>query len=188
MKHFKSVSILFLLIGLGALCQSSGAKITAHLDWQSFSDVVAGGTSSAQLTAPDPKNKPKNIQHAVKLQGELTQKFAFPFAGAHAFFNADKSITDVSQYSGVQFWVRGDGRTYGVQILSAGIKDYNYYSQVFKTSDSWILVRIPFKEMKQMIPGAAKVDWSGADAQGVGFQASGFLGPYWLEIGDVQFF
>ena len=183
MKHV----ILSMLLCIAAIASTApDSTVNSIHKWEPFSDVVAGGTSAIRVSQA--KDAPKTSRHAMRVEGELVSKFAYPFAGAHAYFTGDNAPQDISKYSGIQFWIRGDGRTYGVQMLSASIKDYNYHSKPFSTNSTWTLVKIPFTELKQMIPNARKVDWTGADIQGVGFQASGFLGPFWLEISDVKLF
>jgi hypothetical protein len=177
----KRLFLFFWCMAMVLPCKSADMKlnIAPTAKWAFYTDEVAGGKSTVKVAHI------KDVREGVKLDGELTNKFVYPFAGAQAYFKEDRAAEDATKYTGVQFWVKGDGRTYGVQVVTSGIKDYNYFAKPFKTSENWTLVQVPFKDMVQMIPWAKKVEWTGSDVQGVGFQASGFLGTFWVEVSDI---
>lgn len=180
----KKLFLVLLCIGMAqpGWPVAASFQIAPAAKWAFYTDTVAKGTSTVKVAHI------KDSREAVKVDGELTNKFVYPFAGAQAYFKDDQSPEDASQYTGVQFWVKGDGRTYGVQVVTSGVKDYNYFAKPFKTSGEWTLVQVPFKDMVQMIPWAKKVSWTGTDVQGVGIQASGFLGTFWVEVSDISLY
>ncbi|MFZ0212248.1 MAG: CIA30 family protein [Candidatus Acidiferrales bacterium] len=181
--------LLVILFAVTAVLNSAAKaqlQISLSAAWQTFSDKFAGGTSSGRAVVLP--NGSANLHHAVRMEGQLTHYFISPFAGMQTNIEPNGSPQDAQAYSGVQFWVRGDGHRYLVQVHTASVKDYNYFSEPFATTGRWVLVRAPFKNLTQMIPGGKKVPWTGSDLTGMGFEASGFVGRFWMEVGKISLY
>jgi hypothetical protein len=125
----------------------------------------------------------------MRAEGEMTSAFAFPFAGTQIYFDPKRTEHDVTGKTGVQFWLRGDGRTYALQAITRSVlanKDNNYFSARIQTTEKWTQVKVPFADMAQMIPSGKKVEWTGADVLGFGVSVTGFVGKFWFEIAEMS--
>ena len=186
MQRFSQAFVISLaVVVIGGIAKAQ-LQISPSAPWQPFSDKFAGGTSSVQIKVLP--HGPANPYRAVRMEGQLTHYFISPFAGMQANFRGDGSPQDAKGYSGVQFWVRGDGHHYIVQVHTASVKDYNYFSESFATTRRWVRVKVSFKDLTQTMPGGKKVPWTGSDLTGIGFEASGFLGSFWMEVGKVSLY
>ncbi len=72
------------------------------------------------------------------------------------FLNEEEAPVDVSGYTGITFWVKGDGQRYRMEFISENITDFCYYGYTFKTTDEWTEVNIPFRFLLQETWGEAK--------------------------------
>jgi len=105
-------------------------------DWQdapetSF-DLVAPGHAGAGFAATV----------AGKINGSDDSRLT-------AHFKPDNSAADLSSYSGIRFWVRGDG-SFRVRTLQPTITDVDDYgTPLFQASSDWKPVVILFRDLRQ---------------------------------------
>jgi len=166
--------------------ENGKTAIPGGSDWHTFSDKQPGGTSWARvLNVPDGAN---HTQRALRIEGKLTSQFIYPYAGAQAFFREGGIPEDVRKYTGIQFWVRGDGHSYSAAVITAAVTDYDYFSAPFRTNSDWTLVEIPFSQLKQTIPWGKRVQWTGTDARGIAFDGQAFNGDFWFQVDEVRFY
>jgi sialate O-acetylesterase len=66
-----------------------------------------------------------------------------------ANFHENLSAADMSMFSGIRFWVRGNGR-FQLQILQPTISDWdNYAAETMQATEQWKPITIAFKELRQ---------------------------------------
>jgi hypothetical protein len=131
-------------------------------------------------------------EHSLKITGSVVQgenPFVM-FAGtATRFWDEELIMFDLTDFTGVRFWAMGDGNTYRIELPTASISDYMYYSFAFTPpTGEWREYRVPFKGFKQM-PFGAKIPWTATDVEGVHFMTVG--GPieqFTLHVDQIEFF
>jgi sialate O-acetylesterase len=105
--------------------------------------------SAFELVAPGRGGRGYAARIAGKLDGASNSQL-------RASFQADSSSMDLSQFDGIQFWVRGDGQ-FQLQSLQSSISDAdNYSTGTIEGTADWNHVRIWFKDIKQAGWGVAR--------------------------------
>jgi sialate O-acetylesterase len=105
--------------------------------------------SAFELVSPGRGGKGFAAQVAGKLDGASNSQL-------RASFRGDSSPMDLSQFDGIQFWVRGDGQ-FQFQSLQSSIGDSdNYSTSTIEGTSDWKQVRIWFKDLKQEGWGVAR--------------------------------
>ena len=104
--------------------------------WGAVDDVVMGGVSQSGLTA--------TAQGAL-FSGSVSTENSGGFASVRTR-NFDPPL-DLSNYSGIELRIRGDGKRYKFLLRDETRWDGVGYSSSFDTAaDTWTTVRIPFNE------------------------------------------
>jgi hypothetical protein len=160
--------------------------IPHHAAWRTYTDKLAGGKSTIQVSG-QLRNGP-TPSYFTHMQGTLVRYLMFTFAGMQSQFEPGGAPLDARGYTGIEFWVRGDGHSYMAQVTTASVKDFNYFTAPLPTTSQWTLVKVPFARLHQVIPGRASVPWTGKDVTGVSFQANGFVGTFSLEVGNISLY
>jgi sialate O-acetylesterase len=105
--------------------------------------------SAFELVAPGRGGRGYTARVAGKLDGASNSQLRTSLRG-------DSSPMDLSQYDGIQFWVRGDGQ-FQLQSLQSSISDAdNYSTGTIEGTPDWNHVRIWFKGLKQAGWGVAR--------------------------------
>ena len=96
---------------------------------------------------------------------------------------SDNGPKDMSSYTGLRFYAKGDGKKYRVRLGRAAVEDYCHFEYTFVAPKEWTLITAPLKEFTQpkwgkQIPRGFK------DVTSVGFQA---LAPGDDENFDLRF-
>jgi hypothetical protein len=122
--------------------------------------------------------------------GKVTTDFKYGgFAGIRMMFDANGSGRDMTAYTGIQFYARGDGRQYRADVMTVAVKDYNEYGKEFTTGKAWKLYQLPFSELAQSTHFGRKVKWTGTDVRGITFATSGFpIEAFTLQVDDISFY
>jgi hypothetical protein len=116
--------------------------------WLVFNDAVVGGKSTVEIARST--GGAKGTKAAMALTGKLTTDFQWGgFCGVTAMLRKDRKPSDLSGFTGVQFYVRGDGKTYRVVLGEEDVKDENHFTGSFVADADWKLVRVPFSELAQ---------------------------------------
>jgi|GEM_PF-555773 len=162
-------------------------KTNLETEWQILTDKVAGGSSTSNIEIiPGGANSSK---YALHFFGKVTTKFAFGFAGAVASLGKEIGQNfDISQYAGIKFKVRGNGKTYKIVFSTASVKDYDDFFYTFSPSEDWKEIVVPFSKLRQFGFGK-KVEWTAIDVQGLGFMTIGAPHERFdLYVDDISFF
>lgn len=174
----------------GSTTSAAKALVVADFDsgkddhWYKIADTVAGGSSSADYAVIG--GGAARTKNALRISGNLTSDFKYgPFAGAGV--RIDNNGRDLSGYTGLRFYVRGDGGTYRVSVPSAVVKNHNEFGKEVVAGKAWKLVSIPFSQLAQLNYGP-RVTWTGKDVRGVEITANGSPRGFSVEIDQISFY
>jgi len=90
---------------------------------------------------------PKNSAHVWGHFGK--SQAPWPTALLVTTLSADNKAVDLSGFSELKFWVKGDGKTYSVILAKASVQDSAHFRQDFGTSSQWTQVTLKFSDFKQ---------------------------------------
>ena len=134
-----------------------------------YDDATDGGTSTiVPASIPEEiKDKQVAMEHSpgkgaegsdgwFKMTGKVTTAFTYGYAGLGVKLNKDAIPVDLSEYTGIMLWAKGDGKKYRLQFVSKNVEDFCYYNFPFKAEKEWTLVKVPFKFIMQETWGAKK--------------------------------
>jgi sialate O-acetylesterase len=123
------------------------SRISTGGEWTySWKDSPA---AAFELAAPGRGNH----GYAARVSGTLDEVSSSRF---QANFHADLSPADLSRFSGIRFWVRGNGQ-FQLEILQPTISDWdNYAAEVMHAAPEWKQVTVLFKDVKQAGWGVSK--------------------------------
>lgn len=115
----------------------------SHQSWRTSNDNVMGGVS---------EGGPLSMDGFLRFKGVLSLENNGGFSSIYR--DAD---LDLSDFSGVEMKVKGDGRVYDFRFRTSAKLVGNWYvsySGKIKTEkDKWITVKVPFDELKQSFRG-----------------------------------
>lgn len=77
----------------------------------------------------------------VKITGTVTTAYENGFIGVGTGLGG---ITDLTQYQGIRFYIRGDGGSYRLSLKSTIIGDSDYFGTTVSTTSAWTEVFLPF--------------------------------------------
>jgi hypothetical protein len=111
----------------------------------------------------------------LAIRGTTIPRFTFPFAGVFVPLGKRRTNAfpdtmahtntalapletvvlprDLRRYHGVEFFARGDGGVYTVELATSHVNGHDYYQFSFKTSPRWQKVQVPFGKLRQMAYG-----------------------------------
>jgi hypothetical protein len=155
--------------------------------WIVYGDGPVGGKSSAQIGVV--AGGANGSRKALEISGQVTADFEHGFAGAAIALNKEGRGQNLTAYTGIRFYVRGDGNTYQVSVLSSAVKDHNEYSKEFVATKTWKLVTVPFSDLTQSSYWGEQVPWSAAGVRGIAFQTlSAPLDHFSLVVDGISFY
>jgi hypothetical protein len=121
--------------------------------------------------------------HLTARMGDTTE----PYARVTVSMVHDGHPADVSQFHGLRFDARGQGR-YRVVFVTRSVTDGRYHESFFSGSPLWTPVSIPFGTLGQAI-GGQRVKWTGTDLLEIAFQVAREPGQIgWLELDNLRFY
>lgn len=166
-----------------------GKATLEQLSWRAVTDSMMQGKSKVTISiAPDGA---AGTKQSLKITGSvvLASNPYVMFAGAGSRFEGGKVIYDVTSYTGIKFWGKGDGNTYRIDLPAAAVTDYMFHSFSFTPpTGEWKEYNIPFIGFKQM-PFGKKVQWTGTDLQGVHFfTVGGPIEKFSLQVDEIEFY
>ena len=145
-----------------------------------FDDHTVGGTSTYQLDLPacsEPSNLKADdfvLAGCATLTGTVGLN---GWAGLAITLNVNDLPTDVSTYSALTFFAKGDGKTYRLTLETDAVRQLgstDFHQLVFTTSSEWKQVVIPFAAVKQLGWDPAKL---------VPFTGHGVVSVAWASVG-----
>jgi hypothetical protein len=166
-----------------------GKATLEQLSWIAVTDSIMQGKSTATISiVPDGA---AGTKQSLKIAGSVVQASNpyVMFAGAGSRFDGGKTIYDVTSYTGIKFWAKGDGNTYRIDLPAAAVTDFMFHSFSFTPpTGEWKEYKIPFNGFKQM-PFGKKVQWTGTDIQGAQFfTVGGPIDKFLLQVDEIEFY
>lgn len=132
--------------------------------WNGADDNKLGTTLSPATYAPAPGGK-SGMANCIK--GHLgTSKAPWPWASS----TLKTSSPDLSGYSGLSFWVKGDGKRHKLTLVRTAVKDYAHYYAEFETPKAWTKVSLPFTAFAQPSQWGNKVPAAWNDVEAFQFE------------------
>ena len=112
--------------------------------WSLVTDRVMGGISDAEyLFGSDECFK------YIKMKGNVSLENNGGFVQVALPFAVDSKNFDATAYTGIRFWVKGNGKQYYVHLKNDKTTlHWQYYSAEFVASDNWKQIEIPFEKFK----------------------------------------
>jgi len=167
--------------------EQATTQTLAGAPWETFNDSVMGGKSTIQISVT-PQGA-KGSQHGMLMSTKLTTDFQWGgFAGIRASLSSPGGTTNLSAFTGVQFYARGDGKTYRALVGRQSVKDGNHFYGEFVAPAQWTLVQVPFTKLVQSPDFGTRVAWSAEDVEAIGFLARaepGKTAEMSLELDDI---
>jgi NADH dehydrogenase [ubiquinone] 1 alpha subcomplex assembly factor 1 len=126
--------------------------------WRAVNDTVMGGVSTGQVSSSD---------GALTFTGVLSLENNGGFASMRS---GSLNGLNLSTETGLAFRVRGDGRSYALNINSQASRNILYRGEFASKAGTWAEFRIPFKDLKptyfgNTLPGpkidASKLEYVG---------------------------
>lgn len=180
MKQLSSLMVLCFAFSL-ALAEEQVlfdfAKTGIAADWRAVNDTVMGGVSRGKI---------ENGNGTLIFSGQLSLENNGGFASIRS---GSLRGLDLSSNTGLMVRVRGDGRTYALNINSQAAWNLLYRGEFKTKTGTWLEFRIPFKDLKptyfgNTLPGP-KIDASKLEY--VGFiLADKKTGPFTLEVAWIK--
>jgi len=118
--------------------------------WFTYNDKANGGDS---VVSPAPGKFTSSVggangsKRAAKMTGKVTK--TFPSSNIAIGTTLGKDSIDVSNYKGIEFWAKGDGKKFQLQLQTPLIKDFNFYNYVFTSQPEWRRYEVRFDQLKQ---------------------------------------
>jgi len=106
----------------------------------------------------------------VEMTGTVTTTYGY--VGLARTLNPNGVPVDISQYSALTFFAKGDGKSYKVNLETASVEDYDYHQFVFTAPTEWRQVVIPLSLFEQQ-------GWG----QPVPFTRTDVRSVAWLSVG-----
>lgn len=127
-------------------------------NWRIIDDVVMGGRSNGafELTKDG----------YGKFHGKVSLENNGGFSSLRYYFNNK----DVAQYSKAVLRIKGDGSKYQFRVKRSS-RDYVSYIYEFETTNDWMTIEIPFKDMYPGFRGRKlrQANFSGDTMEEIGF-------------------
>jgi imidazolonepropionase-like amidohydrolase len=145
------------------------------VDWIRTTDQLANGKSTAELSIV--KSGAQESAGAMRIDGEISTKFFFPWSGAGVFFSEDFTVPfDLSDYQTISFYARGDERELSVLLFTRTSRQ-RPASRTININSDWQLYEIELSSIR----GAA-LD----EVFGLAITAGRPKGEFYFEIDDVR--
>ena len=144
--------------------------------WTIVNDGVMGGRSKGYSRISD---------GTLRFDGTLVTR-----GGGFTSVRTDKRV-DLSGFDGLEMRVRGNGRSFEVEINDGQRYGWRDVSRriPFDTEEAWRVVRVAFSEVRSTVFGepvtVPEIDL--ASVEQIGFYIlDGIDGPFWLEVDSVR--
>jgi hypothetical protein len=125
-------------------------------DWYMVNDGVMGGISRSEFALTEDGT------------GLFAGRLSLEFNGGFASMRTVLRDGDLSDHSGIEIRVRGDGRSYQLRLRSSNRYDGVAYRAIFATrADEWVTVVIPFQDFQPTFRGRILRDVPPLDTAGI---------------------
>jgi endo-1,3-1,4-beta-glycanase ExoK len=146
-----------------------------------------GTTFSPQPFAATAGGAPGSPANAGRMFGHLGPSRApWPYAVLSIDLNSPARPVDVTEFKALEFWAKGDGKNYRVQLSKASVQDWSHPQHEFRPAKTWTKVTLPLARFAQPSWGV-KVNNLGNDVNSIVFGAMDGDQDFDLWIDDVKF-
>jgi hypothetical protein len=160
--------------------ESGGERTGLGANWNASNDA---GSSSDVIVGRVVRGLRDHALHLTARMGDTAE----PYARITVMVAHDGHPADVSQFRGIRFDARGQGR-YRVVFITRSVTDGRYHESFFSGSPLWTPVSIPFGTLGQTGAGTS-MKWTGSDLLEIAFQIAREPGQMgWLELDNLRFY
>lgn len=121
--------------------------------WFTYDDRNQGGDSqvipegySAFKASP---GGPDGSSLAASIAGKVTTTYEYGFLGMGTDLNSPNDPVDISQYNAIEFWAKGDGKSYRMKLRSPVTGDYDDFGYNFAPTPEWQRYVVSFDQLQQ---------------------------------------
>jgi imidazolonepropionase-like amidohydrolase len=142
--------------------------------WQESTDKMAGGVSIVQkeVVAGGASGTAKSLA----ISGEVKAGFAFPWSGVMFLPGAaPMAPANLSNFQGVSFWTKGDGRGYELMFFATRLGRMPAIKN-FTAGPDWTQITVPF----------ADLNLDGSDILGIFVGGGPALGTFRFQVDEVR--
>ncbi len=168
----------------GALQDALGGSWSVSQDHNGL-----GTTLLPQPFVPTPGGCPGSPKYCARIHGHYGRNVApWPYAQLSAGLAPGGGAVDLSAFSAVRFWARGDGKTYDVLLERLAVKDYDNYRSAFTAPVEWTQITLPLSGFKQNAWGR-QIPMAWTDVSSLVFSPDGGFSDedYDLSVDRVEF-
>lgn len=137
MIHKPSITVLILTIGAAL----AGDDLTLFdffaksPNWFVVNDGVMGGISSSTV---------KLANGVLVFEGQVRLEYN----GGFASVRSNASEQNLSEFAGIALRVRGDGKTYALNLRTSSARGVLYQSEFQTKAGEWTELRVPFSQLR----------------------------------------
>lgn len=132
-------------LGDGLIADFDTGQLAANFGagWLNSTDTIAGGKSGVELNVV-PQGA-EGSSHALAITGKIDPALSYAWAGALFAPGAQPFVqaVDFSEMRAIDFWTKGDGKTYRVMIFTQS-QGPRPLIATFTSSAEWTHVTLPF--------------------------------------------
>jgi imidazolonepropionase-like amidohydrolase len=160
--------------------ENGGDRTGLGSNWNASND---SGTAADLIAGRVIRGLRDHALHLTARMGDAGE----PYARVTVSLAQDGHPADVSQFHGLRFDARGQGR-YRIVFVTRSVTDGRYHESFFSGSPLWTPVSISFATLGQTGAGP-RVKWTGADLLEIAFQFAREPGQMgWLELDNLRFY
>ncbi len=121
--------------------------------WYTYNDIPDGGSSQVSPGVDNfspTQDGANGSNYSAGITGNVTSLFKYGYIGMGTKLNSkNNNSIDLAQYTGIEFWAKGDGKEYRIKLPSLHIKDSNNYSYNFTPTSQWSRYVVSFDSFAQ---------------------------------------
>lgn len=152
--------------------------------WAAGCDDFKTGTKLKTPLPFKPKKggSPASKGHSGRIAGHMgAGKEPWPWAS----LVLTMTEKDLSAYSGLSFYAKGDGQKHRLQIMREAVKDFAHYQFEFEAPKKWTLVTVPFSSFEQPATWGVKVPKAVNDVQTIQIMPGSSDADFDISIDDL---
>jgi hypothetical protein len=120
-------------------------------EWMTDCDKNNLGTTLSPMPFQPTKGGHKgSAKYAAHISGHFGKSTApWPYAALTATLSTGGAAVDLSQFTAIEFWVKGDSKVYSLALGRAAVQDYCNFREEFKSTPTWTKVTLKLKDFTQ---------------------------------------
>jgi hypothetical protein len=160
-----------------------GAMAKNGQPWYSGCDTGnLGSTVSPDPFVPAKGGSKDSPGHSGRIKGHLgTEKAPWPWATLSLKMNGQ----DLTPYSAISVWVKGNGGSYRLLLGRTAVKDFAHFVTVFNAPKDWTKMTFPLSAFKQPDTWGEKIPMAWNDVEKIDFMPLDNDKDYDISIDDL---